>query len=417
MGYEWSPINSATPNDPNNPTYGVQEVFHFPGNVSTWGMVWYDDAPKAPASAPEYYDPGPSQYSYQAQVPYEYYQDVEVTQSIPGVIIAQTFVAPRSGWLTDLGLFYTKVAADGNVRVMVCRTVNGKPDLSRVLSEMNLLRADMKRYTSDNPLETKVAMPPIMVKAGERYAIVEVTLGAHYAAMAEAGYTEGTFFTGTDGQFFQGDITKDRKFKVYMARFLSPRTEVNLQTVSLAGGIADLSIRTEQPLLEGAELIYEVQLNGKWERLTGDNLGALSALPNLLPLRAVFTGTADIQVGLQLGENRVVASRPAVASNITSKAISCPARRYFQVDFVVPRWEPTKNTHTVQLLSGAGYATVTNSATAVVLDEAPRPGWKRLRYTFDVGANITSYKVKSVMTRAADGKSVKRMERTSVATG
>jgi hypothetical protein len=409
--YSWSPINPGYGGD----YYGATDIgnmFGIKDGSNIWGMVYYNDYPEQQEVS------APSQYSYQVQVPYEYYQDVDVTTSYPGVVIAQTFIAPRAGWLTELGLFYTKIAADGDVQVLVCRTVNGKPDMSRVMTRTTLARADMKKYSTETPQETKFPVPPVMLKSGERYAIVEITLGAHYAAMAEAGYTEGTFFTGTDGEFFQGDIYKDRKFKVYMARFLSPRTEVNLQTVSLAGGINNLSIQTEQPQLDGASLHYEIQIGGVWQPLKGNNLGALSTVPDLIPLRAVFTGTADIQVGMQLGANRVIASRPTVSSTVVSKAITTPAKRYFQVDIVVPRWDETKNTITCQMLSGVGFATVTASSTATVLDEAASgPGWKRLRFTFDIGSNITTYKVKSVITRTTDGKSVRRMERTSVATG
>lgn len=358
------------------------------------------------------YPAEPAYYSYTVQVPYEYYQETEVTVDFLGRVIAQSIVMPRAGWIPQLGLWYTQIGPTGNVEILVCKCTNGKPDVSKVITQVTLNRADMKKY----PEETIVPIPPIMVAAGERIGFFEITQGAHYAALGDAGFTEGTLFLGNDGVYIQGDLTRDRKMKVYMAQFAAPRTEVGLQNVSLSGGISEISISTEIPKLQGASLAIEMQIGNVWERMDGDNLGKLATQPDIVPLRAVFTGTADIQCGLQLGAGRVIAARPTLSSTITSAAITTPAKRYFQVDIDVDAWAAAKNTATVKLLTGAGYATETSSTTLVVLD-GDQPGFKKLRATFDVGANVTTYKVKHTLTRTSDGPAPRRLERTAVATG
>lgn len=410
MGYEWSPITSG---NANNAMYGVRDIGNASGvmdGTNTWGMVWYDD-PAPPATSGDSW--GPSQYSYQVQVPYTYYEEQEVTTEYPGRHVSQTVVMPRAGWVTSVGLYFTQLAAEGDVRLLVCRSTGGKPDPTKVIGQINIPRAALKKY----PERTKVTLPPFMVAAGERVGFDLITQGTHYAALGDAGYTEGTLFLDTDGAYLQGDITKDLKVEVYMAKFKAPRTEILLQNISLAGGITDLAIKTEQPTLDGATLIYEMQIAGIWQPISKDNLGKLTGLPEIVPLRAVSTGTSDIQAGIMLGAGRVEAWRSALASPIASKAIPVSAKRYFQVDVQVNRWEPAKNTAVATLLSGAGYATVTASSTSTVLDEGTKRGWKRLRFTFDTGAPVNSVKFKAVLSRTADGKAVRRFERTLVATG
>ena len=387
------------------PTWDGGYQAHGQPNYLTFDTTWVTSYSYSYPSEPVY-------YSYEVQVPYDYYKEVEVTQDFPGRVISQSAVLPRAGWVPQIGLFYTKVGPTGDVNLLICRCTNGKPDPEKVLSTVTLARADMKVY----PTETIVPVPPFMVSAGERIGVFEITQGAHYAALGDAGFTEGTLFLGNDGQYQQGDLTRDRKLKIYMAQFETARTEVELQNASLAGGIAEIAFSTEQPKLPGASLVFEMRINSIWERIDGDNLGKLASQPELLPLRAVFTGTADIQCGLQLGANRVTVSRPTLTSPITSAPIAVAPKRYFQVDIQVDRWDATKHTAACQLLSGAGYATVTNPTTSVVLD-GDQPGFKRLRFTFDVGSNITSYKVRDTLTRTSDGAPPRRLERTSIATG
>jgi hypothetical protein len=409
MGYEWSPINPGYTTN----YYGSQDIgnmFGVKDGSNIWGMVWYDDTP--PPSSPSYGQP--SQYSYQVQVPYEYYQDVETVTTINGALAAQSTVLPRAGWVVQLGLYYTQIGSVGDVEVLITRCTNGVPDPLKVISRATLARADMKKY----PQVTLLPIQPVMGQSGERIGVIEISQGNHFVAMGAPGYTEGNFFRGTAaGGYLQGDIAQDRKLEIYMANFASPRTEVMLQNVSLSGGINNIAIQTEQPVLDGATLTYEAQIAGIWQPITGKNLGAFAGSPDIIPLRAVFLGTADIQVGMQLGTGRITASRPTLSSTVVSAAITTPAKRYFQIDLVVPRWDAAKNTVTMEMLTGGSYATVTASSTAVVLDEAGRPGWKRLRFTFDTTSTVTSYKVKTILTRASDGKPVRRMERTSVATG
>lgn len=354
----------------------------------------------------------PAYYSYTRQVPYTYYKEETVTQDYPGKKIAQDMLMPSAGWITKVGLFYDDLGPSGDVQLLVTRCLaNGQPDPTKVISQVTIPYANLKKF----PAETEVVIPPCMNKAGERIGFIEITQGAHLATLGDAGYTEGTFWE-FQNVFFQGDQTRDRKIKVYQAQFLTARTEVALQTLELPGGMSDIDISTEIPSMDGAELTFEAQIGGIWQRLTPDNLGRLANQPTLVPTKAVFVGSSSSQCGLMLGPNRITVSRAALSSTVVSNAIAVSAKRYFQVDLQVDRWEAAKNTVTCQLLTGAGFATVTSPTTSVVLD-GDQPGFKKLRFSFDVGAAVNSFKVKDVLTRTADGAPPRRLERIAIATG
>src|SRR5690606_19985521 len=112
----------------------------------------------------------------------------------------------------------------------------GKPDPNKVVAKVTVPRNDLKAY----PQETVIPLPAHLLGSGERIAFIVQSEGAHSLARGEPNFTEGTFFYGTDGAFYQGDIGKDIKFRYYMAQFERPRTEVILGNVSLAGGISDI---------------------------------------------------------------------------------------------------------------------------------------------------------------------------------
>ncbi len=225
------------------------------------------------------------------------------TTSINGTIVAQTVLVPNAMWLTQLGLFFTQAGASGDVTVVICETDGGKPNLQKTLASVTVPVANLKRY----PTETQIPIPAVLLSAGTRYAICIITQGNHRVATVSGNnYTQGTLFFGTDGDYFTGDLTKDLMFSLYGAQFAVARTEVQLQPVSLAGGITDLAISAQQVVPDGCELQYEIQVGGKWYAL-GDQALVLQSAPDIVPLRAVLLGTSDLagvhpERGLRFGQ-------------------------------------------------------------------------------------------------------------------
>jgi len=327
-------------------------------------------------------------HAYYSSQSVEVYLPDVTTTAINGALVAQTFLASNAAWLTKVGLQFTAIDATGDVNLLICETVGGKPDVNQVVTDVTIPVANLKQY----PTETSVAVPPVLLEAGKRYAIVLVTQGAHRVAVVSGNkLTAGTLFNGTDGDYFTGDLTQDLMFTVYSAAFDVPRTEVALQSVSLAGGISDLDINVQTVVPDGTELDFEIQVGGIWYRLD-DGVNHLSGGPSIVPLRAVFLGTSDLAPALQTGPNLLTASRPAQTLEYWSavRTIAAPSTS-FQVDLIVDHnYDNATDTCVASIESGG----VSNAA--ALTEELPQSdGSILLRFHFTTPAYST-YQVKIV---------------------
>mgnify|MGYP001596456118 CR=1 FL=1 len=359
-----------------------------------------------------YYGP---QYSYVTTYGYSvtrqetHYELQTVTTNFNGAIIAQSFLVSNGMWLTRVGLQFTQIGGSGDVHLAVCETEGGKPALQKTLTRVTVARGDLKRY----PTETDVPVPPVLLEAGKRYALVLITQGDHrVATVSGERYTQGTLFFGTDGDFFTGDLTKDLMFSLYAAQFAQPRVEVMLQPISLAGGISDLEIKAPQIVPDGTELVYEAQIGGKWYPVA-ELAGRLGTLPDIVPLRVVMLGTTDLAPALQLTPGAVTGTRAATGLVHWSNERMLPtASTAITVQVVVAQWDAANHNLACAILSGANTYT---PATTVVRDE-PDGQAKRIVYTFNPAPGISTYRIRLTGTRAAGSAPFVIVERTDVAT-
>lgn len=323
-----------------------------------------------------------------------YWDAVTTTSSVNGSVVAQTFLNSQETWLTAIGLYFTR-KGNANVELALTEvTEGGAPDMSKVIARTTLAAADIQLY----PLQTKVPFPLTLLTRGERYAIVPISTGAHYLALTQSNkFTQGSLFYSTDGSWFQGDLVKDLSFVIFAAKFSTPRVEVQLQAWELAGGIFDIDILADAIVPDGTSLTYDVRVNNVWVPLSGANLDALSSLPPLLQARAVFQGTTDLMPRLGLAaRSQVKTMRPKTSFVHITDAKTPPAPvNTVWVDIRLEAWDGDHNTAVVKLLSGAGYATVTDAA---VVEEAPDERDPRAitrRYIFTLGAPISSFKIRT----------------------
>ena len=347
-------------------------------------------------------------YGYRVARQETRYELQTVTTSYNGAIIGQTFLVSNAMWLTKVGLQFTQIGASGDVMVAVCETEGGKPDLLKTLTRVTVARGDLKKY----PEETAIPVPPVLLEAGKRYALVLITQGDHrLATVSGNNYTQGTLFFGTDGDYFTGDLTKDLMFTLYAAQFAQPRVEVVLQSVSLAGGISDINIAAPQIVPDGCELRYEIQVGGKWYPL-GDAAMRLSTLPDIVPLRLVLLGTSDLAPAFRLAPNAITGSRAAtsLAHWSTLRTLAAPSAS-ITVQVVVAQWDAANHTLACEIKSGA---TTYTPATTVVRDE-PDGQAKRFTFTFTPPA-ISTYAIKLTGARSAASAPFVVVERTDVAT-
>ena len=351
-------------------------------------------------------------YGYWYSRPGTYYVPALTTASYSGAMIAQTFLNANAGWLSRLGLFFTSNGSvSGDVRVVVCETAGGKPDLGSVVAQATVAQSDLKFY----PQETPVDLPHVLLEAGKRYAVVLISPGNHRVATVSGNaYTQGTLFYGSDGDYFVGDLTRDLMFTVYCAQFARARTEVQLQPVSLSGGLTDIGIDAPHVVPDGCVLQYEIQPQGSgtWYPLgaAAMYLGADSTAPNLCNLRVVLLGTSDLQPAFAATTGAISVSRPATSAVSWSAARTlAAASTSVQLKLLLADWDAVNHTITVRIVTGGTTETAPSTTVTDVVEGATRK-----HYTFTIPSS-SSYEIKISGARASGSKPFAIINRIDVA--
>jgi hypothetical protein len=307
----------------------------------------------------------------------KYWENEVVSEGVSGAIMGQTFLNAQDGWLTSFELAFTRLAAAGDVRVVLTETTSGgQPDMTKVIGDVVLARADMRLY----PTLTKVVFPPTFLEAGGRYGLVLMSGANHYVALVSGNkYAQGSFFYSTDQAWFQGDLVKDLAFRANFARFRAPRVEIGLLGLELSGGIANIDLLAQAIEPPQTDASFEVQVPGQgWVSLADteemDEAGhPFNGLPPLLPFRVVLLGTTDSMPGIGVGSNsRVLTRRPRSDFRHISTILDFGAPvTAVQIDVRLEEWRGAPfHTFVLRLLVGAGFATVEN---ADVVEEWPAP--------------------------------------------
>lgn len=293
-----------------------------------------------------------------------YWAATIVAASYTGQVAGNTFLMPRSGWLTAVQLGFSRVdAGGGDVRLGLCE-VNpaGAPDYSKCIAEVTVAHANLKLW----PAMTKFALEPTYLEGGKRYAWFVITAGNHWLAMVEGNkYAQGTFFTSTDGVWSMGNLAQDACFEILVADFATPRLVVNLNNWNLSGGISDIDLLTQQVQPAGTQIVYEIQIGAAWvplqEVATGNS--PLYGLPAVLNARMVLVGTTDVMPGIKLATSRVTVSRPSDEAVHISELRDAPANvDEVHIVMTLEHYIEANHNCSVKLLTGAGYATETSPA-------------------------------------------------------
>lgn len=325
----------------------------------------------------------------------EIYWDVyTTTASFVGTVAAQTFLVPRAAWLTKVKIGFSRKDTQGDLHLAIARvTASGAPDPQNVLATVTVDVDDIKVY----PALTEIAIPPIYAEAGERLAIIMITAGNHWLAMAENNkYAQGTFFTSTDAAWFQGDISRDCCFEVCAAAFAAPRVVIDLDPWSCTGGIADLDMLLYQVAPDPTSIVFEVKINNVWTPVAAvDPSGnhPLHGLPASINARMVMIGTTEVMPGIFLSKSKVTRSRPRVNGVHISTARNTPVA-ITEASFValLEGFNDANHDVAAKLLYGAGYGT--EASPAATTDETLPDGTIRRTWTFTGLPNLTTFKRK-----------------------
>lgn len=314
-----------------------------------------------------------------------------------GYYLAQTFLNAQAGWLTKIGLRFQRVDDNHDVKVLLCKADKGMPDVTQVIATGTIPAGSALPNVSPDPVgkETMATMSPAFLEQGQRYAVAVVTGGDYsIACRSDNQLSNGALFYGQD-EAFVADIGKDMNLRLYFADFTAPYADVQLDTVTLSGGITDLDIITREHVPEGSELYFEVQVNGVWKRLekvTGTH--PLATPQATLPVRMVMVGTRDIMPAIRLADSQIRMNR--VDDDFLHLSETRDAGTNVdtvEVELLIRNWDGGKHALTTTILSGA------NTDTADTTTDIIMPDGAMLRkMSFTLTAPSQTYVIKIVGT-------------------
>jgi hypothetical protein len=329
-----------------------------------------------------------------------YWRQVVTIEGLSGSVVSQTFLNSQGGWLIAVELFFSRIAATGDVHCLICEcNTTGSPNFEKTIAR-STKPADLLRI---DPNATKFDFLPTYLAKGIRYAIVLQTAGNHFISLVHNNkFAQGSLFSSTDGAWSVGDLTKDMAFRLNFAKFRSNRCEVQLLSLELNGGMAAIDLNFDSTRPPGTTISFEVQITGNWVPLGYYASNPLIALPPLLPFRVLLVGTTDEMPGLGVAAlSRMLTSRPRSDFRHISTARTTPGPvTTVYCDFRLESWRgPPYHTFTPRLLVGAGYVNVRTPS--LIQDEIdPNDPTTLVRScTWNLaalgGAAITSYKIRS----------------------
>lgn len=255
----------------------------------------------------------------------QYWNRVNTPDTVAGFKLAQTFLNSQDKWMTGIGLSFARRDTSGPVTALICETLeNGQPNEQKVIAKTIIAVSDIVL-----DLNVKYPITPTFLEQGKQYACILSTAGNHWINTSDVtGTQNGNLFFKTGAGYWQADPAKSILFDIWYAEFDRPRTEVQMGSLSLAGGIASLDMIAQQIVPAAAGLVWEVQVAGVWTPLTAEQMlvsNPFSTLPTTVPLRAVFTGGSLAQPGIILTSSQVKVSRPSTALKHFSSTRTTPS--------------------------------------------------------------------------------------------
>lgn len=318
------------------------------------------------------FGPGHNVYAIQHLIVRTYdetYWEYETEEiGVNGSIYGQTWLCAQPMVLTSLDLSFTRVGSDGDVHLFICECdESGQPQFGQVLAAVTKAVADLATgwVTFD--------LTPTLLESGTRYAWFTVTTGNHALETVSGNkYAQGSLFWATDGAWAQGDVETDFAMRLKGAKFVATRTAVEFSPATLENGMTDLRFIHAGWAPGGTALTWEIFSDGGdgWQplTLTSGDTSWLAGLPALTRIRAVFTGTTDLQPAMRLDATaRVMTFRPRGDFRAVSVdhdfGVSTTTVR---IDVTLDRWDDAKHTVAPKVVVGA--TVVAPSAVVVTPD-------------------------------------------------
>lgn len=323
-----------------------------------------------------------------------YWERGAVTTTYAGARLCQTFLCAQSGWHSRIDLGLTSVAATGDVHVAVCELTDaGYPDENRVLETATVAVAALKAW----PNWTVFNCDPFWLERGERYGLIITTAGNHKVGVSTSNdLTNGTLMTWTSGSIWSVDLAKDACFRLYGKRFNATNVIVDIEDLTLPGGIQEIRSAMTGYEPKGTRLVVQARIAGVWRNLDEDDETVLAGAPTQVPLRFVFIGTKDLMPAIDMSKSALVASRPLSTSVHISTERTLPfgvTTTSVKVIEEAVGFKEAQHDWAVHIMHGATFSTAASAASVVT--NALANGRVQRTWTFSGLPSISAYKIRT----------------------
>lgn len=265
-------------------------------------------------------------YAYGAYGAYTVTYSATVTESLTGSVTAQTFQLSADRVITGVDVEIlnpggTKTAA--NPKMYICENEQGMPMFSKIIG-YGTLRDNSNASNTSTTATTSVQFDlskPLLLNPGKSYSIIFTSNNTWNIGYSSNADNTGGVFYSQDGQYWSSDLQKDLCYILRVADFGSGVTSftIELNALSLAGGIGSLNYKKSIDAPSGGDISIEIDINnnGNWSPLA--TVANIQSLPTYCPIRAVFTGSRYAMALLDTQNSKIVAFRPATSLRYISK--------------------------------------------------------------------------------------------------
>lgn len=327
-------------------TYAYRWVYRYEGwPYYTWRYVY---EPYTYYWVPGYY------YTYYTVSSYT----ETVTSSLAGSQVAQTFRVDEPTVLKGIRL-WSSTAGSGLTSppsLLITESSYGMPDTGKVIGTATVVndsaysagQGSTASALTDTAYVSFNLDEPIYLQPGKSYSfVVNVPGGASYNLYTTANaFTKGGVFYTQDGAMWTQDLAKDLLFTLVRASFTAGTQYVELNPLSVSGGIASIKSELSAIVPENCDFSLEVDINGVWREI--DILNDLDQLPPYTPVRAKVVATEKAAPLINTVKSRITAFRSANSMRFTAKKRPIGEPGVIRVSVSTMGYEP----YNAQTLSG-----------------------------------------------------------------
>jgi len=329
------------------------------------------------------------------------------TSSLAGSQVAQTFKVSEPTILKGIRLWSSTAGSSLTYppSLLITESSYGMPDTAKVIGTAAVVNdsayASGQGTTASALTDTNYVTfnldEPIYLQTGKSYSfVVNIPGGANYNLYTTANaYTKGGLFYTQDGAMWTQDLAKDLLFSLVKASFTAGTQYVELNPLSVSGGIASIKSELSAIVPEDCDFSLEVEINSVWREI--DILNQLDQLPPYTPVRAKAVVTERAAPLIDTVKSRITAFRSSNSLRFTAKKRPISDPGVIRVSVSTMGYEPY-NGQTASGFHNIAFSVKCNDDPAVYTPTLVRPVYgsnksAQFEVVFSVPVSKTEYQL------------------------